>query len=110
MVKASLLEGVTYNESKPKIDVLFETEQTKEIRIALNKNQRMKEHKTPFPIVVEVVTGKIDFGVNNEKHQMGAGDLISLEGSVPHDVHAIEPTIIRLSLSKSDSVERIRSM
>jgi len=55
MIKASLLKEVTYNESKPKIDVLFQTEQTKEIRIALNTNQEMKEHKTPFPIVVEIV-------------------------------------------------------
>lgn len=110
MVKASLLKEVTYNESKPKIDVLFETEQTKEIRIAMNTNQEMKEHKTPFPIVVEVAAGEIDFGVNGEKLKMSAGDLIALEGNVPHDLKANEPSVIRLSLSKLDSVERVRTL
>ena len=110
MIKASLLKEVTYNESKPKIDVLFQTEQTKEIRIALNTNQEMKEHKTPFPIVVEIVQGQIDFGVQGEKHRMDAGDLISLEGNVPHDLFVLEPSVIRLSLSKLDSVERIRNI
>lgn len=110
MIKASLLNDVSYNESKPKIDVLFQTEQTKEIRIALKSNQEMKEHKTPFPIVVQIVAGEIDFGVQGEKHRMNAGDLISLEGNVPHDLFALEPSVIRLSLSKLDSVERVRSI
>lgn len=110
MIKASLLENVTYDDSKPKIDVLFQTEHTKEIRIALQSHQEMKEHKTPFPIVVEVTQGEIDFGIQGEKHRMNSGDLISLEGNVPHDLVALRPSVIRLSLSKSDSIDRVRSI
>lgn len=110
MITASLLKDVSFDESNPKIDVLFQTEHTKEIRIALGEHQAMKEHKTPFPIVVEVVSGAIDFGVQGEKHKMGAGDLISLEGNIPHDLFAHEPSVIRLSLSKLDSVERVRNI
>ncbi len=110
MKKSSLSNEVSYNESKPKIDVLFETEQTKEIRIALNTNQEMKEHKTPFPIVIELFKGEIDFGVNGEIHRLQAGDIVSLEGGVPHNLLAFEPSIIRLSLSKLDSVDRVRTI
>lgn len=110
MKKSSLLNDVIYDESKPKINVLFETEQTKEIRIALDTNVEMKEHKTPYPIVIEIVKGEIDFGVNGEKQRLVAGDLVSLEGGVPHDLLAFEPSIIRLSLSKLDSVERVRNI
>jgi quercetin dioxygenase-like cupin family protein len=110
MVKASLLKDVTFNENKPVINVLFETEQTKEIRIALSANQVMKEHKTAFPIVVQVVSGQIDFGVEGSKHQLQAGDLIALEGNVPHDLLAHESSVIRLSLSKLDSVERVKTI
>ena len=70
----------------------------------------MKEHKTRFPIVVEVVAGNIDFGAQGKKHKMTAGDLISLEGNVPHDLFALEPSVIRLSLSKLDSVKRVRNI
>lgn len=110
MQKSSMLKDVTFGESKPKIEVIFETEGTKEIRIALNSNQLMKEHKTPFPIVIQIVQGEIDFGVNGEKHRLETGDLISLEGNVPHDLFAIKPSVVRLSLSKLDSVERVKNV
>ena len=44
MKKSSLTENITYNENKPSISVLFETETTKEIRVLMQKNQVMKEH------------------------------------------------------------------
>ena len=73
-------------------------------------NQEMKEHKTRFPIVVQIAQGEIDFGVNGEKHRLVAGDLVALEGNVPHDLLALEPSVVRLSLSKMDSVERVRNV
>ena len=74
MKVASLKNDVQYHESRPTIQVLFETESGKEIRIAFKKYQVMKEHKTPFPIVVEIFKGKIDFGVNGDIHHLKKGD------------------------------------
>ncbi len=68
MIKASLLNGLEFGSSKPSISILFETENTKEVRIVFSTDQQMKEHKTPFPIVIEIVSGVIDFGVSGEKH------------------------------------------
>lgn len=110
MKLASLAEDLVYNESKPAINVLLETENSKEIRIAFKKGQIMKEHKTPYPIVVEVFKGEIIFGVNGIKHQLKTGGLIALEGDIPHDLLANENSIVRLSLSKKDKVERVRSV
>ena len=110
MKLASLTNNLQYHESRPTIQVLMETEAGKEIRIAFQKDQVMKEHRTPFPIVVEIFEGAIDFGVNGEIHTLKKGDLICLEGGVPHDLKALEISTVRLSLNKADSAKRVESV
>lgn len=110
MKTASLTEELIYNQDRPVINILMETETSKEIRIVFKKNQIMKEHKTPFPIVVQVFKGAIDFGVHGEKQRLEAGNLISLNGDVPHDLTAREDSIVRLSLSRQDKLEHVRSI
>ena len=110
MKTASLLSNLNYNEDKPAISVLLETEYTKEIRIAFKEGQQMKEHQTPFPIVVEIFEGFIEFGVNGQKHQLEKGSVVALEGAVPHDLLALKDSIVRLTLSKSDSVKRVQKV
>lgn len=110
MKVASLIKDLQYNESRPTIQVLMETDAGKEIRIAFKEGQIMKEHKTPFPIVVEIFEGAIDFGVNGEIHSLKKGDLIGLEGGVPHDLKALETSTVRLSLNKGDSAKRVEGV
>ena len=110
MKTASLSNNLEYKENKPAISVLFETDNTKEIRIVMKKGQSMKEHKTAFPIVVEIFEGAIDFGVQGEPLNLKKGDLLALEGSVPHDLLAAEDSTVRLSLSKLDNVDRVKAV
>jgi quercetin dioxygenase-like cupin family protein len=110
MKTASLTEHLVYNENKPAITVLLKTKSSKEIRIAMKKGQLMKEHKAPFPIVIEIFEGTIDFGVNGERIQLKRGDLITLNENIPHDLIGIEDSIIRLSLSQLDTTERVEKL
>lgn len=110
MKTVSFLNELAYNEDKPTpaIKVMMESEAGKEIRIAFRKGQSMKKHQAPFPIVVQVFDGEIDFGVNDEERvNLKKGDMIALDGKVPHDLIANMDSIIRLSLSKKDSVQRV---
>ena len=107
---ASFTENVQYNESRPVISIMLETDNSKEIRIVFKKGQIMKEHKTPFPILVQVFKGSIDFGVNGKKQRLNEGSIIALPGGVPHDLLAIKESIVRLSLSKSDSLKRVQNI
>lgn len=110
MKLANLYQDTIYNESKPVITVLLETEFTKEIRIAMQQGTIMKEHKTSYPIVVEIVVGNIDFGVHQEIKKLVKGDLIALDSHVPHDLKANENSIIRLTLAKSDNAKRVEKV
>jgi len=107
MTTASLTENLEYNDQRPAVKVLLETEANKEIRMVFKAGQGLKEHKTPFPIVVEVFDGAIDFGVNGKTQSLKKGDLIALSGNVPHDLKAKEDSIVRLSLTKADMAERV---
>jgi quercetin dioxygenase-like cupin family protein len=110
MKLASLVNDLQYHETRPTIQVLMETETGKEIRIAFKEGHVMKEHKTPFPIVVEIFEGAIDFGVNGVLHKLVKGDLVALEGGVPHDLKALETSTVRLSLNKADSAKRVEDV
>lgn len=110
MKTSSLIKNIEYKEDKPSINVLFETENTKEIRIAFRKGQAMKNHQTPFPIIVEIFEGEIDFDVRGELHQLQKGDLVALEGNVQHNLSAKADSIVRLTLSKQDKAKRVRDV
>ncbi|PRX43813.1 cupin domain-containing protein [Salegentibacter salegens] len=110
MKNASLTKDLEYNGGKPAVKVLMDTSSSREIRIVMRKGQVMKEHKTPFPIVVEIFEGEITFGVNRETHTLVKGDLVYLEGNVPHDLKAEKNSTVRLTLSKSDTAERVKEV
>lgn len=110
MKTASLMANIGYSESGPRTQILLDTEAGKEIRILFKEGQIMKKHRTPYPIVVEVFEGSIDFGVDGEIHTLDKGALIALEGGVPHDLVALKNSVVRLSLNKADSAKRVENV
>ena len=103
----SFTKQADFSDEKIVTKVILESSFTKEIRILLKKGQLMKEHQTAFPIIVHVLEGVIDFGVQGQIHRLEKGAVISLEGNIPHDLLAIENSVVRLTLSKLDKVARV---
>nr|WP_255669451.1 cupin domain-containing protein [Myroides oncorhynchi] len=103
----NLVENIEYGDKKPAIKILVDNDFSKEIRIVFREGQEMKEHKTSFPIVVEIVRGAITFGVEGQPHHLSEGSLIALEPSIPHDLIATKDSIVRLTLHKSDQIKRV---
>jgi len=110
MESANIYSELIYKDTGPAITVLFETDATKEVRIVFKDGQRMKEHQTAYPITVAMVDGKLDFGVDGGILNLAKGDMLSLDGGVPHDLLAKSDCIVRLTLSKSDSVQRVKDV
>ena len=105
MKTASLTKNIEYDQRGPTIQVILNTNSSKELRIAFKESQVMRRHRTPFPIVVEIFEGSIDFGIDGEVLKLHRGDLLSLKGNVSHDLTAVRESIVRLSLNKSDTVK-----
>ena len=89
------------------ITKLFDGPHSKEIRINLEKGAQMKEHKAPGAIMVQVLSGKIEFSVGDDNVILDALDMITLEPNILHALSALENSIVRLSLSKNDDVSRV---
>ena len=96
----SIFDGVT-------IAKLFDGPHSKEIRINLEKGAEMKEHKAPGAIMVQVLSGKIDFSVGEDSTTLNALDMVTLDPNIPHALIALENSIVRLSLSKNDDISRV---
>ncbi|RSC93396.1 AraC family ligand binding domain-containing protein [Tenacibaculum singaporense] len=107
---ASFLEDIKFNELKPAVSLLLDTDFSKEIRVVFKKGQTMEDHQAPFAIIVQIVKGSIDFGVAGEVKQMFTGDIISLKPQVVHNITATEESIVRLSLSKLDTLKRVKEV
>ncbi|WP_417784639.1 AraC family ligand binding domain-containing protein [Tenacibaculum sp.] len=110
MQVASFLEDIKFNELKPAVSLLLDTDFSKEIRVVFKKGQTMEDHQAPFAIIVQIVKGSIDFGVAGEVKQMVTGDIISLRPQVVHSLTATEESIVRLSLSKLDTLKRVKEV
>ncbi|NOQ29593.1 MAG: cupin [Helicobacteraceae bacterium] len=110
MVVASFLKDVTYDNEKVVIKPLINTAHSKEIRIAFEKDQIMKEHNAPGAITVMVLKGAIDFGINGENIILNVGDMIAVEPSVMHSLQAKEKSVVILSLAKKDTIARVNSV
>lgn len=110
MESANIYNELAYKDTGPAITVLFQTEATKEVRIVFKQGQLMKEHQTPYPITVALVDGKLDFGVGGKILNLVKGDLLSLDGGVPHDLLAKSDCIVRLTLNKADTVQRVKDV
>lgn len=106
----SFHEDLNFNDNKIVTKVLLETSFSKEIRILLKQGQIMKEHKAPFPIIVHVLEGAINFGVEGTVHALAQGDIITLAANVPHDLAAQQNSVVRLTLSKLDAAERVENV
>jgi len=103
----SFANDLQYNDEKVTASVILETPFSKEIRILMKSGQVMNKHQASYPIVVHMLQGSIAFGVEGDSAQLSAGDAISLDAKVPHDLKAHEDSVIRLTLSKLDSEERV---
>lgn len=93
----SFLENLNFKDDAPAVQVICHTSFSKEIRILLKAEQIMKKHKAPFPIVVQVIDGSIEFEVKNQTHQLKKGNIISVESNIPHSLKGLENSVVRVT-------------
>ena len=82
--------------SKP----LINTTACKVIVFALDAGQSISEHHAPYVATVQVLDGRLEFGVAGKKSVMEANDWLVMPFDTKHDLTAVQPTRFLLTLLK----------
>ena len=69
------------------------------VLMSLRAGTRIERHQTDGQISIHVLRGRARLMVDGKTVDLPAGGLLALERLVPHDVEAIEPTEILLTIA-----------
>ncbi len=70
------------------------------VLVALQKGERLSEHKTSGPFTLQVVKGTVRVGVDHEARTVSTRGLVAMEQGVPHEVTALEDSAVLLTIAE----------
>jgi quercetin dioxygenase-like cupin family protein len=73
-----------------KTSAIFKSEQLELIRLVLMAGKAFPPHQVPGEITIQCIEGEIDVTVDGESNVLRPGQMMFLEGGVPHGVLAIQ--------------------
>ena len=68
------------------------------VQMVLESGKVLKEHAAAGAMIVQVLKGAVDFVAHGATQRMTPGHLMFLRDSEPHAVHALEDTVLLLSI------------
>jgi quercetin dioxygenase-like cupin family protein len=78
--------------------VLYRDDRLRVVGFAFAAGQELTEHTSALPVVIQVVQGRLDLVLGDEKTEATPGSWIHLPARLPHTVRAIEPTVMLLTM------------
>jgi len=96
----NLAELAPKPESGFKTQVVHQDEALKAILIGFADGAEMAEHSSPYPAVLQVLTGHLTITLGEEKHEAEPGAFITMKGGLPHGLLAHEPSAVLLMILK----------
>jgi quercetin dioxygenase-like cupin family protein len=63
-------------------------------RITLAQGAIVPEHSHPNEQIATVLSGRLRFSLGDEEREVGAGESVLIAGDVPHEVEALEDSVV----------------
>ncbi len=70
------------------------------VLFAMDEGQEISEHRAPFTATVQVLDGRLRFGIAEMERDMGPHDWLVMPSNAPHRLKALAPTRFLLTLLK----------
>ncbi|GGW54857.1 cupin [Streptomyces lucensis JCM 4490] len=78
--------------------VLYRDERLRVVGFAFAAGQELTEHTSALPVVIQVIRGRLDLVLGEEKTEARPGSWIRLPARLPHSVRATEPSVMLLTM------------
>ncbi|MFE1293992.1 cupin domain-containing protein [Streptomyces sp. NPDC058731] len=78
--------------------VLYRDDRLRVVGLSFATGQELTEHTSALPVVIQVIQGRLDLVLGEEKTEATPGSWIHLPARLPHTVRATEPTIMLLTM------------
>lgn len=78
------------------------------VLITLEAETRIPWHHTAGRIAISIVSGHVRVHADGRTFDMPAGSLLALDRTLPHDVEALEPSALLLTIAWGDEAREAR--
>ena len=68
------------------------------VAFALDAGQELTEHTAARPAVVQVISGRVEMGVEGGAFEMAPGAWLLLDAHQPHSLRALQPSTVLLTM------------
>jgi quercetin dioxygenase-like cupin family protein len=94
-----LREQLQFDDQHPQACVLFESQDARLVGFALRAGQEIKAHRSPSPLLAQVIEGRLIFIVADQPFSLCAGMVLRIEAGVPHSLRATADTLMLLVMT-----------
>ena len=69
------------------------------VLITMKTGGRLEKHRTEGRISVQTLTGRISFRIADQSMDLSAGQMLTLEREIPHDIEAVTDSAFLLTIA-----------
>ena len=84
--------------SQAKTTTLLKTAHLEVVRLVMPAGKHILTHTAPGEMMVQCLEGRVEFTVQEEAHELTAGDLLHLPPDEPHSVRGLEDGSLLLTI------------
>lgn len=104
---AQLQQGPKWNNSGQNAKTLVKSSGLRVVMMVLKRGASLGKHETVGLISLQTLEGRVRLKLPNDVVDLPVGVLLSLGGSVPHDLEAIDQSVVLLTIGWPATNDRV---
>lgn len=81
---------------------VFKAHGVRIIHLTFAVGQSLKEHRTPMPAMLHVISGRVLFDADGQRDELLAGAVVYMSGGAPHAVTALAESRLLIELQTGE--------